>query len=69
MHHIRVGQGPQLLLLYGLGSNLPAWAPVQAKRAQAAFPGAQLRWVERAGHYLHWDQPEEVARIIRESCG
>ncbi|WP_207539172.1 alpha/beta fold hydrolase [Sabulicella rubraurantiaca] len=43
--------------------------PRQAERAQAAFPGARLRWVAQAGHYIHWDQPEEVAEIIRETCG
>jgi pimeloyl-ACP methyl ester carboxylesterase len=36
----------------------------QAPRAQAAFPDADLTWIDRCGHFPHWDQPEETARLI-----
>ena len=43
--------------------------PRQAIRAQAAFPSARLHWFERCGHFPHWDQPEEAARVILETVG
>jgi pimeloyl-ACP methyl ester carboxylesterase len=36
----------------------------QAPRAQAAFPDADLTWIEHCGHFPHWDQPEQTARLI-----
>jgi pimeloyl-ACP methyl ester carboxylesterase len=36
----------------------------QAPRAQAAFPDADLTWIERCGHFPHWDQPDETTRLI-----
>ena len=36
----------------------------QAGRAKAAFPSAQLHWFERCGHFQHWDQPVDTARVI-----
>ena len=41
--------------------------PRQAARAQAAFPPARLHWFEQCGHYPHWDQPAETARLILET--
>ncbi|WP_426011308.1 alpha/beta fold hydrolase [Caulobacter sp. DWR2-3-1b2] len=38
--------------------------PRQAHRAQAAFPNAKLHLFDKCGHFPHWDQPEETARII-----
>ena len=38
--------------------------PRQAKRAQAAFPTAQLHWFERCGHFPQWDRPTEAAEVI-----
>ena len=43
--------------------------PRQAARAQAAFPSARLHWFERCGHFPHWDQPAETARVILETVG
>lgn len=36
----------------------------QAPRAQAAFPDADLTWIEHCGHFPHWDQPERTAELI-----
>lgn len=41
--------------------------PSQAVRAQQLFPDARLHWFERCGHYPHWDQPEETARLILDA--
>lgn len=41
--------------------------PSQAARAQQLFPDARLHWFERCGHYPHWDQPEETARLILDA--
>lgn len=38
--------------------------PRQAKRAQAAFPDADLTWLDRCGHFPHWDRPDETTRLI-----
>jgi pimeloyl-ACP methyl ester carboxylesterase len=43
--------------------------PRQADRAAARFPSARLHWFEDAGHYPHWDSPEETVRVILESTG
>lgn len=43
--------------------------PRQARRAQAAFPKAQLHWFDRCGHFPHWDQPEETVRTILQATG
>ena len=57
--HVTIGWGRHDRLLL----------PRQAVRAQAAFPSAQLHWFERSGHFPHWDQPEETARVILETGG
>lgn len=41
--------------------------PMQALRAQAAFPKARLHWFDNAGHYPAWDSPEETVTVIRET--
>jgi pimeloyl-ACP methyl ester carboxylesterase len=41
--------------------------PAQAARAQKLFPDARLHWFEQCGHYPHWDQPAETARLILET--
>ncbi|KMO09923.1 alpha/beta fold hydrolase, partial [Methylobacterium platani] len=43
--------------------------PRQAARARVAFPSAQLHWFERCGHFPHWNQPVETARLILETVG
>lgn len=40
--------------------------PRQATRAQAAFPDADLTWLDHCGHFPHWDRPEETTRLILE---
>ena len=56
---ITIGWGRRDLLLL----------PRQAARAQAAFPSARLHWFDRCGHFPHWDQPAETARVILETVG
>lgn len=41
--------------------------PVQAERAQKAFPAARLHWFENCGHYPAWDQPDEALALILET--
>ncbi len=41
--------------------------PRQAARAQATFPSARLRWFEHCGHFPHWDQAADTARVILET--
>lgn len=43
--------------------------PVQAFRAQAAFPSARLHWFEHSGHFPLWDEPDETVRLIRDTVG
>jgi pimeloyl-ACP methyl ester carboxylesterase len=38
--------------------------PRQAKRAQREIPGAKLVWLEGAGHFVQWDEPERVAAVL-----
>jgi pimeloyl-ACP methyl ester carboxylesterase len=40
--------------------------PLQAKRAKAAFPGADFHWFNQSGHYLIWDEPDHALDIIRQ---
>lgn len=40
--------------------------PPKAARALAsAIPGAELIWVEGAGHLLHWDAADRLAEVVR----
>lgn len=41
----------------------------QATRAQALFPDATLYWFDDCGHFPHWDQPDEAARLILRFTG
>ncbi|WP_211241680.1 alpha/beta fold hydrolase [Patulibacter minatonensis] len=41
----------------------------QAPRAQQAFPDADLTWIEKCGHFPHWDQPEQTIRLILDRTG
>jgi pimeloyl-ACP methyl ester carboxylesterase len=50
----------------GWGRHDRLCLPVQAKRAQQAFPGAKLVWFERSGHFPMWEQPEETVSSILE---
>ena len=51
----------------GWGRHDRLLLPRQATRAQAAFPLARMHWFERSGHFPHWDQPAETARVILET--
>lgn len=43
--------------------------PRQARRAVARFPGAELLWLDRCGHFPQWDRPDAAARIILSRTG
>jgi len=49
----------------GWGRHDRLCLPVQASRAQAAFPSARLHWFERSGHFPLWDEPDETLRVFR----
>lgn len=36
----------------------------QAARAAATFPGAELHWFARSGHFPLWDEPAETVRLV-----
>lgn len=38
--------------------------PRQAPRAIATFPAARLVWIERCGHFPHWDAPRRTESLI-----
>jgi pimeloyl-ACP methyl ester carboxylesterase len=48
----------------GWGRHDRVCLPRQAERAQARFPGAQLRWFDESGHFPHWDAPAETVRVV-----
>jgi len=51
-------------LVIGWGRQDRVCLPRQALRALAKFPDARLYWFDRCGHFPHWDQPAETARLI-----
>lgn len=60
----------------GSGSVTIGWGrhdrlclPVQAARAQRAFPDAKLHWFEHSGHFPHWDEPAATIEVIRQAMG
>ena len=57
------------LVTIGWGRQDYLLLPRQTARARAAFPSARLYWFERCGHFPHWDQPAETARVILETVG
>ncbi|KAA9085433.1 alpha/beta fold hydrolase [Microbacterium radiodurans] len=54
-------------MVIGWGRNDRVTVPSQAARASELFPDATLHWFEKCGHFPHWDQPEETARLILDS--
>ena len=48
----------------GWGRHDRLCLPRQAARALSAFPGAELHWFERSGHFPMWDEPDAAARLI-----
>lgn len=51
-------------IVIGWGQQDRLCLPQQAKRAQAAFPSAQLHWFRSSGHFPAWDMPEEAVAVI-----
>jgi pimeloyl-ACP methyl ester carboxylesterase len=54
-------------LVIGWGRQDRVTLPRQAARAAARFPDARLHWFDDCGHFPHWDQPAETARLILET--
>lgn len=38
--------------------------PRQADRAAECFPDAQIEWLDRCGHFPHWDRPSATVDLI-----
>ena len=53
----------------GWGKQDRLCIPVQARRAQAAFPSATLHWFKGSGHFPMWDQPAETVQVILDATG
>ena len=60
------GSGP---IAIGWGRHDRLCWPVQAERAQHAFPSGRLHWFEHSGHFPHWDEPDETLRLIKKTVG
>lgn len=56
-------------VVIGWGDKDRLTLPRQARRARERFPDARWYWFEDAGHYLHWDAPEEATRLILQTTG
>ncbi|WP_122088524.1 alpha/beta fold hydrolase [Halalkalicoccus subterraneus] len=56
-------------IVIGWGRKDRLTLPRQARRAKERFPDARWYWFEDAGHYLHWDAPEEATRLILRTTG
>jgi pimeloyl-ACP methyl ester carboxylesterase len=54
-------------MVIGWGRNDRVTVPSEAARATELFPDASLHWFENCGHFPHWDQPTEAARLILDS--
>lgn len=54
-------------VVIGWGRHDRVTLPSQAARAAAAFPDATIHWFERAGHFPHWDSPDETVELILSS--
>lgn len=52
------------LLIYGLDDKTTP--PDMGRRFNRLIVGSRLELVEGAGHYVHLDQPERVAKLIKE---
>lgn len=38
--------------------------PREAEEVRRSFPQAEMAWIDRCGHFVQWDQPEEMVRVI-----
>lgn len=54
-------------LAIGWGRRDRLCLPVQARRAQQAFPSARLVWFERSGHFPIWEQPDDSVRLVLDT--
>lgn len=54
-------------IVIGWGRQDRVTLPSQARTATDRFPGSQLHWFERCGHFPHWDQPAQAADLILAS--
>jgi len=54
---------PSLVLV---GDEDPITPPAESEAMAAAIPGALLRTVQRAGHLVTMEKPDEVTRALRE---
>ena len=51
-------------VVIGWGRQDRLCLPRQAARAQAAFPTADLHWIESSGHFPAWDRSNEIVDVI-----
>ncbi|MBY4206047.1 alpha/beta hydrolase [Rhodococcus sp. 05-2255-1e] len=56
-------------LLIGWGRQDKVTTPSQAEVAMQRFPDATLHWFDKCGHFPHWDQPAETARVVLRATG
>lgn len=54
-------------IVIGWGRKDRVCLPVQASRAQALFPDAQVHWFDDCGHFPQWDSPAETVRVILDA--
>ena len=54
-------------VLIGWGRRDLVTLPRQAARAAGRFPGAEIVWFERSGHFPHWDEPAATVRTILQA--
>ena len=59
-----VRDGAHQPLIIGWGRHDRVCFPKQAARALQLFPNARLHWFSHSGHFPHWDEPHECARLI-----
>ncbi len=53
----------------GWGRRDGVTLPRQAARAQRAFPGSEIHWFERCGHFPQWDAPAETVAVVLARTG
>ena len=49
------------------GRDDPNLTPDVAQHICALFPNSEMHLIDRASHWPQWDQPDEVADLIRRS--
>lgn len=54
-------------VVIGWGRQDKVTPPSEAKAALERFPDAAVHWFENCGHFPHWDQPDEAARLILDN--